>query len=321
MSNAIADYYRRFAELEARGISGVYDDWASSIADDPEVIALIADLPGMKKQANLVFAAARLMGAPVGPYPAFREWLLAHWAAVVPVILARSTQTNEAARCAVLLPVLEGFTGPVALIEAGASAGLVLYPDKYSYHYDTGAGIVALDPLEGPSPVQLPCSIVADRVPARLPEVVWRAGVDLNPIDVRDADEVDWLEALIWPEHDARRERLHQAVALAAQDPPHLVAGDLIDKIPELVAAAPAGAHVVVFHSAVLVYLSAEGRAEFAELMASMPQVTWVSNEGAGTLPQVTAKVSAEINGRTILAVNGEPVALVGPHGQSYQQL
>jgi hypothetical protein len=51
------------------------------------------------------------------------------------VILARRTQTNEAARCAVLLPALAQLPQPLALIDAGASAGLTLLADRYSYDY------------------------------------------------------------------------------------------------------------------------------------------------------------------------------------------
>ena len=80
-----------------------------------------------------MFAAARHLGAPEGPYAPFRSWLVSKWADVVGVVASRSTQTNEAARCAVLLPPLSRVDGDVALIEAGASAGLTLYPDRYSY--------------------------------------------------------------------------------------------------------------------------------------------------------------------------------------------
>ena len=38
----------------------------------------------------------------------------------------------------------------------------------------------------------------------RLPELrlvsgVWRAGIDLNPLDVADPDDVHWLSCLVWP--------------------------------------------------------------------------------------------------------------------------
>lgn len=321
MHDPVAEGYRRFANLEASGVSATYYEWAMEISDDPEIVSLISRLPGMKKQPNLVFAAARFVGAPVGGYDAYRGWLLDHWDATVDVIMVRSTQTNEAGRCAVLLPVLEHLDGHLALIEAGASAGLVLYPDRYSYRYDVDGATDLLDPDAGPSVVQLPCSIDALSVPTRLPRIAWRAGVDLNPIDVRDDDQLTWLETLVWPEHEARRERLRAAASIAAQDPPHLVQGDILEEIPALVAQAPTGAHVVVFHSAVLAYLTPERRAEFAELMSGMPDVTWISNEGAQVLPSITEKVEVEVGGRTILALNGEPVALVGPHGQSFQRI
>lgn len=321
MEQAVAEVYRRFADLEAAGVSQTYFEWAAAIAADAEVLALISGLPRIKRQPNLVFAAARFVGAPVGSYPPFREWLISHWDAVVAVIMERSTQTNEAGRCAVLLPELARLEGPLALIEVGASAGLVLYPDRYSYSYSAGDEIVRLDPAAGPSLVACPCAIDAASVPSRLPDVAWRAGVDLNPIDVRDADALAWLETLIWPEHTARRERLHAAARIVADDPPHLLQGDLIERIPELVAAAPGGTHIVVFHSAVLVYLTPEHRAQFADLMARMPNVTWISNEGAGVLPSVDEQLTTAANGRTILAVNGIPVALVGPHGQSFERV
>src|SRR5690606_3274752 len=101
----------------------------------------------------------------------------ARWPAVREVVLARSTQTNEAGRCSVLLPVLAALDGPLALIEVGASAGLCLIPDRYSYRYRTASERVAVDPVHGPSRVVLECGAHGP-VPARVPEVVWRAGID-----------------------------------------------------------------------------------------------------------------------------------------------
>jgi hypothetical protein len=83
--------------------------------------------------------------------------------------------------------------------------------------------------------------------PAGLPEVVWRAGLDLNPLDVTDAADLDWLEALTWPEHTHRRARLRAAAAIAAAEPPVLVPGDQVDDLPALAAQAPAGATLLVF--------------------------------------------------------------------------
>ncbi|MCB1298636.1 MAG: DUF2332 domain-containing protein [Microthrixaceae bacterium] len=330
MNEAVSDLYRQFAQEEAVGVSQIYFEWAMGIAQDDEMTERIAVLPGMKRQPHLVFAASRWLGAPLGSYTQLREWLIPRWDEVVRVVLARSTQTNEAARCAVLLPVLSRLGarhGELALVEAGAAAGLVLYPDRYSYRYrvEPGDEITRLDPPGGRSDVVLPCRIDAESVPSRVPTIAWRAGVDLHPIDLREAEQLDWLETLVWPEHDARRARLHAAAELVAADPPHLVAGDIVERVPEVVAQAPAGAHIVVFHSAVLAYLPPERRAAFVAMMRamqeSMPNLTWISFEGVQVLPEIAAKVRVDTHGRMILAVDGEPLALVGPHGQSFQRL
>ena len=63
-----AERYRAFADVEARGMSACYEDWAHGVAGDPGTIALIDELPSPKRQPNLVFTAARFLGVPIGPY-------------------------------------------------------------------------------------------------------------------------------------------------------------------------------------------------------------------------------------------------------------
>ncbi|MFI2489405.1 DUF2332 domain-containing protein [Promicromonospora kroppenstedtii] len=320
-----AAVYAHFALSQARnGGSPTYEDWASGVAADPEVCALLDTLPEPKRQPNLLFAAARLAGAPAGAWAAVRSWLVAAWPGVEHEMRTRATQTNEPRRCATLLPTLAAVDGPVALVEVGASAGLCLYPDRYSYAYTTPDGTVTrLDPATGPSDVLLPCTIEGP-VPTRLPDVVWRAGIDLNPLDVRDPADLAWLEALVWPEHTDRVGTLRAAARLVAADSPHLVAGDLLAGVADLVAAAPAEATVVVQNSAVLCYLPLPERAEFAATMDRLRRtrgVVWLSNEGWTVLPDVAAKLPAGADPQFILARDGEPVALTDPHGRSVRPL
>ncbi|MFC0454415.1 DUF2332 family protein [Rhodococcus jostii] len=98
--------YRTFAEVEAKGNSATYQQWCTAIADDPDVLALIERLPEPRRQPNLVLGVSRRLGAPAGTYASFREWLLHHWRGVEELALTRTTQTNEAGRAAVLLPIL-----------------------------------------------------------------------------------------------------------------------------------------------------------------------------------------------------------------------
>jgi hypothetical protein len=317
----VEQLYRDWGERECDD-SPTYVDWSLGVAADPEVRALVGTLPGRKRQPNLVFAAARWHGAEPGPYDGLRRVLLDQWDDVSTTVARRATQTNEVGRCATLLPVLAALPGPLALLEVGCSAGLCLYPDRYSYRYTGPAGPVALDPDDGPSPVVLDCLLAGDvPLPARLPEVVWRGGLDLNPLDVRDDDAMRWLQTLVWPEHEDRRTRLAAAVGLARQDPPGLVRGDLTRDLGTLVDTVPTDATLVVLHSAVLAYLDQGERMRFTESMAALPG-HWVSNEGPRVVPGVAATAGEppgpEVVGQApfVLGLDGRAVAWTHGHGR-----
>ena len=314
-----AEWYTRFADREARGQSSIYEAWARGVASDPAVIAVIERLPPQRRQPALLFAVSRLLGAPVGDYWPWREFTLAHWADIEREALVRLTQTNEPLRCAALMPVLARIDGPIALLEVGASAGLCLYPDRYSYAYDGGA---ALHPADGPSTVMLECATNGrEPAPARLPEIVWRAGSDLAPLDVANPDDARWLETLIWPEQHERLARLRAAIQIARADPPRLVAGDVTDALGELAAEAPAGATLVVISSGVLVYVARPQRERFAAAVGAL-DARWLSLEAAGLFPGVAAGIeratgitAPELQGRFALALDGDALAFVAPHG------
>jgi hypothetical protein len=156
-------------------------------------------------------------------------------------------------------------------------------------------------------------------LPERLPTVAWRAGIDLNPLDVRDADDMHWLECSVWPEQQDRLDRLRSAARIAQAEPPHLVRGDLNQTVRELVAQAPRGATPVVFHSAVLVYLPGEARSDFAETMRRVSG-HWITNEGPHVVPTVEARLprpGPPERAVFALALDEQPVAFAGPHGQS----
>ncbi|NYJ04259.1 DUF2332 domain-containing protein [Petropleomorpha daqingensis] len=308
--NRIANGYRRFAEVEAAETSPLYARLALAVADDPDVLAFLGGLPAGKRQPNLLFAAARFLhGTPDG-IDDLRRAVLDDGDRLRSTMQARATQTNEAARCAALLPLLAAIAGPLALIEVGASAGLCLYPDRYSYDYD-GVRVGAQ------SPVHLRCTTTGGLpVPSRLPEVVARTGIDLNPLDPADEDTRDWLRALIWPGPAAedRLARLEAATAIAAREPARMLTGHLLVRLPEAVASAPPGATVVVFHTAVLPYVPGAERAAFTEMVRDLP-VRWVAQEGTGALPDVEALAPGEARGRFLLSLDGRPVAWTAPHG------
>lgn len=312
----IARRYLQFADYEARGSSPSYDAWSRAVAADDALLARLAALPEPKRQPNLVFAALRWHGGRPGDANSLREGLLHDWDEVSATILRRSTQTNEPARCAVLLPLLHQIGGPIALIELGASAGLCLIPDRYSYAYSDGT---VVHPPEGPSDLVIECRVAAGKLPRDLaaPRIVARAGVDLNPLDPNDPDAADWLTALVWPEHDRRRRRLAAALRLAAAEGVRVDRGDLRDRLSPLLAAAPAGATPVVFHSAALAYLAAADRAAAVAAIAASG-ARWISFEGRdvvaldGDIPEPET-----LDTSFVAALDRVPFALAGGHGDA----
>jgi hypothetical protein len=253
-----AENYRMFGR-EARGRSGAYETLAVAVAGDDLILEFLGTLPPAKRQPNLLFAAARYLGVP-SDIGALRSLVRRDAAGLSRVMLARRTQTNEPARCATLLPALAALPEPLALIEVGASAGLTLLFDRYSYDYD-GHHVVGCDP-DAPT---LRCAVRGPvPLPDRVPAIAWRAGLDLNPLDVTREDDVRWLSCLVWPGESGRQDRLAAAIASARRDPPPVHRGDLLTDLSALAAQAPAEATLVIYHSAVLAYVAAEDRERFA---------------------------------------------------------
>jgi hypothetical protein len=304
--------YRSMAERQLRGISPSYERLCLGVADDDTVIERLDSLPPPKRQPNLLLAAVRFLGGPVDSYDAFRQFLFDRWDELAATMLARRTQTNEPRRCATLLPVFTACRQPLALLEVGAAAGLCLYPDRYAYRYSGG-------PVIGDSPLVLDCRVTGTPpLPSALPRISWRAGLDINPLDVADDEDVRWLESLVWPEQTDRFTILRQAVAIARADPAPIIEGDLTRDLAAVAAGAPRDATLVVFHSAVVSYLDeqqrSEFRAELAELARLRPMV-WISNEG----PRVVVDVPTPPDGPVpfVVARDEVPLAYADPHGGS----
>lgn len=309
--DAVRERYARFARTEAPGRSELYRAWADGIAGDPDAAAILARIPETHRQPPLVFAVARLLGSPERGYGVWREWLDAHADALVEECGRRSIQTNEPLRCAALLPALALIDAPIALLELGASAGLCLYPDRYSYRYTSERGIRSLDPEAGESGVVLHSRLSGD-VPLRLPEIVWRTGIDLEPRDAADAADRAWIEGLVWPGEEGRVERVAAALDIAAAEPPLLVAGDAADALPALAARAPADATLVVTTPGVLAHVPRRRRP--AVIAAARAAGRWITIDEPG-LHDAWSEVPDPWPGGFALALDGRVLAAVDPLG------
>lgn len=262
--------YLRYVE-HYRDTAPLYHRLAAAIADDPELLALAARSRPGQPAPNMLNAAVQylLLGGVSHPlavyyptlggarapdeqaFPRFRDFCRQHRGAITALLESRLTQTNEVRRCAYLMPALaavaQAAAQPLACIEVGPSAGLNLIWDRYHYRYGDGRTIG-----EPGSPVLIETELrgpLRPPLPARLPAVSWRVGIDLNPVDLSDNDAVRWLEALVWPEHTERVARLRAAIGVARVAQPPIVSGDAIQLLPELIAAAPANAALCVYHT------------------------------------------------------------------------
>jgi hypothetical protein len=304
----LADHFRAFAESSTRDGATTYGAICRSVADDAEILDLLASAPPTQRRPNLLLAAVHylLLGGadhPLAAYydtvaaytgrtavapeadgeavgAAFKDFCAGHREALLGLIATGSTQTNEVGRCTGLLPALNVIDAaesgaPLGLLDLGTSAGLNLLFDRYGYTYrqqSDGATITAGDPS---SAVQLECRVRGDLsgLPALdRPDLAGRAGLDRTPIDPHDEAGARWLLACLWPDHLPRFVRLRAAleIARADPDPPVLHTGDMIDRLGEVAGTVAPGRPLVVFHSWVAAYLSEARQRELVEAVATL---------------------------------------------------
>ena len=286
-----AESFRYYAGTIYLNRSPLYESLAMRVAEDPELLALAAQAWEKNALPNLFFAAVHfllLKGehhqlAAFYPslnnasrhydyvYPYFRNFVLERKDEISEIITTHSVQTNEVGRCAILVPAFEvvarqAENRPLALIEIGSSGGLTLLWDRYHYRYDKSLQC-------GPpnSPVQIECLLRGEKrppVPNRFPEIASRLGVDLNPLDLNDPENVEWLRALVWPEQQKRANQLGLAVQVARRDPPQVIRGDALELLPSFIDRARSEFQLCIFHSFTLALASGKPREKLDSLLA-----------------------------------------------------
>lgn len=298
----VTEVFRRFARRETR-LSPVYGVLIATIADHRELLDIVMLAPPTRRIPNLVLAAVHAVlaehpDAPLAAYyatlggerpaddalpEAFVSFVAAHRPAIEELVRTRDTQTNEVLRLPQLRPAFGWVAAqggrPLALIEIGTSAGLLLHPDAYRYEYvfDDGGTLTTGDPdaplLRCPVP-----DTTADSLAPHVSQdlaIATRTGVDRNPLDPTDPAARAWLRALIWADEVDRLARLDLALGVTTRrsqgnDRPRLLAGDALDLLAEAVAAVPEDRLPCVFVSNVLAHFDQASRLRFAELVLSL---------------------------------------------------
>ncbi|MFJ6671286.1 DUF2332 domain-containing protein [Actinosynnema sp. NPDC091369] len=339
-TRTLAETYRRFGEVDAAGT--LYERVAAALSESEEALRAIETVPARKRKPALVLAALHDL-ALAGRAPelaaayaagdgdaaarAAVDALLRLTDPVVDIAVRRPPRPDETGRAAVLYPLIAeaarrvGATS-VGLVDVGCSAGFNLTVDRVGISYSDGRSLG--DPA---SPVRVSCSVVGGRsVPQRpMPEVVARIGIDLDPVDVTDADDARWLRACVPPDQPERRAALDAELALAASTPPLLLRGDAVEVLPDALARVPADALPVVTTTWALSGLSLENRLRFLHRLdeaATRRPVAWVSAEGVGVAPAVPTFGDRRASGHSILgvAVFGHSTAHVEGVGRCWSQ-
>ncbi|MFF2175641.1 DUF2332 domain-containing protein [Lysinibacillus sp. NPDC058147] len=282
----LSKQFRTFAKDECENSSPLYEHLANKIAADEEVLKIAAFIPQGQPVPNLLLAGVQYLlssskddlvnfypSLTTTPksinevYPVFKSFFLSHSEELKTLFQEKLVQTNEIRRCSYLYPMMteiyERHQKPLALIEIGASAGLQLGMDRYNYCYNQQLHI-----NNSNSAFVLPSENQGERLPASIsntPVVCKRVGIDLNPIDIQTGEELLWLQALIWPEHEERRLLLNQALPILKELDLELIKGDAIKLIKEISRDINQDAMLVVYHTHVANQIPMELRLELIE--------------------------------------------------------
>ena len=270
--------------------SPLYRSLCLSAADDPDLLEVLMERRTGQQPSYLLLGAVHylllrgarhrlrdfypsLTGSPAAEPagPTFLDFCRVHREELRPLIRERLVQTNVVKRSAALKVAMSAIADrcdrPVHLIEVGASAGAHLLFDRYRYVIGGRAS--------GPADAEVTIEtrwLGSGPPPTydRCPPIVSRTGVDLNPVDMTDADERLWLRALVWPEDHQKADLLAAASRQLTENPVDVIAGDAIDICPALGRRLPPGEPRVVFHAATRMHVPAERRAEFDRAIDSI---------------------------------------------------
>lgn len=278
----------------------------SALRDDPELAELAACAPPDRLPALLFTAAATFLVLTDEPEP-LREWFpragvpprplapdfaseyrafcLQHRERLRELMAAHRYQMSEVGRCAGLVLALDPALRDgreVAFVDIGCGAGLALQFDRYRYRF-TGPGEAARE-LSAPAsaPVMIETALrgdVSPVIPDRLPNVVQRIGVDIEPLDLTDPAVRTWLAACV-PQTLEAVSRFAEAASVALSEPSSMVRADACCAVGDVLAAIPAGRFVCVQDSYVSVFFTDDERRQFrAEIDAAgaSRDLDWIS--------------------------------------------
>ena len=294
----------------ARGWSGpgAPASWAltaglfAGLASDEDLLRLAAEIPTAKLPALLFVASVQQVVRHHGddPFAAYfpseggaqppldgsfggryRQFCSEHRDELAEIWDRRYYQMNEVARSvqvALALAVLENLAPgrEVGLVDLGTGAGLGLLPDRYRYRFGDGSEMG-----DAASPVEISCALQGALVPRfrQMPTVSSRLGIDIDPIDLDDADACAWFAACLPPEVTALA-RAKNAIELVRRAGLEVVRGSALDVLAGVLAGRRAGELICVVDTYTAVFFDAAEQLQLAQLIASVGEtrdIAWIS--------------------------------------------
>ena len=168
-------------------------------------------------------------------------------------------QTNEVSRAAILWPALMAVSGhlkmPLRLLEVGASAGLNLRLDHFSYR------LGGLDCGTPDGPLLLTPQWRGEELVHQGVKIISRAGCDLNPLDPANDHDALRLSSYCWPDQSERMQRLTAALGIARRYPAEMDKADAVVWLKDRLSAPSTGACTLIYSTIAWQYLPSEARA------------------------------------------------------------
>ncbi|CAM5308020.1 DUF2332 domain-containing protein [Streptomyces abikoensis] len=311
----LADVFERFATQQAAGKSPLYEALSHTVARTSELLDLAAGTRPGQPAPNMLFGAVHhlLRGGVQHPLASYftghedldearagtllTDFCRRHAERIRLIIATRSVQTNEVGRCAVLLPAFAALQQRldddrlIRIVDVGASAGLNLLWDRYTYDY--GGHRIGL-PASDPETV-LSCEIKGGTPPLSLDvaRFVRPVGIELSPVDITDPEATEWLVSLTWPEQTTRMRTLDRALAQAVRTPPTILAGRAEDHLADVVTETPLDRHLVLVFSWSIyqIFGSPGGRERLVGILAELSRHRPLHEVSIGHFGHTTPRV------------------------------
>lgn len=232
--------------------------------------------------------------------------------------IRNAPQTNEVRRAAALVT---GFahvaTGaPMHMLEVGASAGLNLHWDKFSFSLGTAkhqgepdAPLIDTD-WSGPSPDL-----------SNVFNVASRAGCDLNVIDIEDPTTRLMLLGYIWPDQEERKSRFKAAMDIALKYQARVDQMGAADWLEEKLSAPLPEGITIIYHSIAWQYFDTDTHKralaaieEAGQRADAAHRLAWVRMERKGLYDETDPDLVTELSTRQWPGGQTQILASVDPH-------